>query len=102
MGLEIEATSIRIKEKSILAYLASKVLRSRQCAIVIGRTIHLHGTPKLDFIKDTRWYKHELKHIEQFKQYGVVKFLFLYILYTFRYGYYQNPFEVEARNAEIQ
>jgi len=33
----------------------------------------------------------------QHKQHGKVKFLILYSWYTLRYGYWNNPFEIEAR-----
>lgn len=68
--------------------------------MVIGNTIHLHNTSAAEFLKDDRWLKHELAHIEQYKKHGVVKFLALYLWYSIKYGYYNNPFEVEAREKE--
>ena len=49
---------------------------------------------------DQRWLKHELVHIEQYKKHGLLKFLTLYLWYSMKYGYYNNPFEVEAREKE--
>lgn len=43
---------------------------------------------------------HERKHLEQIEEYGSWKFVFKYLLYTIRYGYKNNPFEIEARNEE--
>lgn len=42
-------------------------------------------------------YKHEQTHIQQVKKYGRIKFIFKYLYYNIKYGYYNNPFEVEAR-----
>jgi hypothetical protein len=41
-----------------------------------------------------------MAHIEQYNRYGFLKFLVLYVWYSIRYGYYNNPFEVEARKKE--
>lgn len=90
----------RIKEKSFLALLAAKKLKVKKVAMVIGKTIHLYNTSTEDFLNNQRWVKHELAHIEQYKKHGLLKFLFLYLWYSVKYGYYNNPFEVEAREAE--
>lgn len=45
-------------------------------------------------------FKHENTHIEQVKRDGKFKFLIKYIWYLLRYGYKNNPYEVEARQAE--
>ena len=92
--------NIRIKENSFLALLAAKKLKTDRVAMVIGKTIHLHNTSREDFLNDQRWLKHELVHIEQYKKHGLVKFLTLYLWYSMKYGYYKNPFEVEAREKE--
>lgn len=44
--------------------------------------------------------RHELCHIEQMKRLGKIKFLFQYMWYDYKYGYKDNPFEIEAREAE--
>lgn len=92
--------NIRIKENSFLALLAAKKLKTDKVAMVIGKTIYLHNTSREDFLNDQRWVKHELAHIEQYKKYGLLKFLVLYLLYSIKYGYYNNPFEIEAREKE--
>ncbi|MBX2932961.1 MAG: DUF4157 domain-containing protein [Ferruginibacter sp.] len=89
-----------IKENSWLAKIAALKLKSHSVAIVLGKTIHLHNVAKNDFLKDTRWLKHELCHIKQFKQYGFVGFIIKYLWESIRKGYYNNRFEVEARAAE--
>jgi hypothetical protein len=90
----------QIKEQSFLALLAAKKLKAQKVAMVIGKTIHLHNTSTTDFLKDERWLKHELAHIEQYQKHGLIKFLVLYIWYSIKYGYYNNPFEIEAREKE--
>lgn len=40
--------------------------------------------------------KHEMVHVEQVRRLGFLKFYILYVLYSIRYGYRNNPFEVEA------
>ena len=62
--------------------------------------------------KNTAWYidynaldnqtlrKHEEVHMEQFERYGWFLFVIKYIYYSIRYGYWDNPFEVEAREKQ--
>ena len=89
-----------IKENSWLAKIAAIKLGAKAVAMVLGKTIHLHNTTKTDFLKDERWVKHELCHIKQFKEHGYVGFIVKYIWESIRKGYYNNRFEVEAREAE--
>ena len=48
---------------------------------------------------DTGLIKHETKHIEQIDRDGRIKFLIKYIYWLIKYGYTNNPYEVEARIA---
>ncbi|HET7114971.1 MAG TPA: DUF4157 domain-containing protein [Hanamia sp.] len=89
-----------IKQNSWIAKIASKKLGSDNVAIVIGKTIHLYHVSKEDFLKDTKWVKHESCHITQFKKYGFLPFILLYLWESMKHGYYNNKYEVEARNAE--
>ncbi len=93
-------TKFLLKENSMLASIAAKKLKTSRVALVLGQTIHLHNTTKEEFLKDGEWVRHELVHIEQYKRYGIIKFLALYIWYSTKYGYYNNPLEVEARQKE--
>lgn len=93
-------THYRIKENSFIAKLAALKLKTRQVAIVFGKTIHLHNTSKESFLQNQRWLRHELAHIEQYSRYGFVRFLVLYVWYSIKFGYYNNPLEVEAREKE--
>lgn len=92
--------SYHIKEKSWIARLAALKLGTRQVAIVIGKTIHLHNTKQKEFLQDKRWVRHELKHIEQFQRYGFFRFILLYLAESIRNGYTNNKYEIEARDAE--
>jgi hypothetical protein len=89
-----------IKENSWLAKIAAKKIRTSAVAMVIGRTIHLYNTTESEFLKDTRWVKHELCHLRQYKQHGTIGFIVKYLWESLKKGYYNNRFEVEARAAE--
>jgi hypothetical protein len=89
-----------IKENSWLAKIAAIKLGSNAVAMVLGKTIHLHNTTKTEFLKDERWLKHELCHINQFNEHGYIGFILKYLRESILKGYYNNRFEVEARKAE--
>jgi hypothetical protein len=91
-----------IKENSFIARMAAWKLSAKRVAIVIGRTIHLHNTTKEEFLKDERWVKHELCHIQQYKRLGFFRFITLYLWESMKKGYHNNKFEAEARQAEKQ
>jgi hypothetical protein len=44
--------------------------------------------------------RHEAVHVQQWKRHGLLRFALLYLWFHFRYGYRDNPFEVEARSFE--
>jgi hypothetical protein len=75
--------------------LARLILPRRFVAITLGSHVYTRLTSL-----SASTLRHEGAHIEQWKRHGVVRFAFLYLWYHFRYGYDQNPFEVEARNVE--
>ena len=89
-----------IKENSWLAMLAAKKLNADSVAMVLGKTIHLYGSTKENFLADECWVNHELCHVNQFAAHGYVPFVFKYLWESLRVGYYNNKFEVEAREAE--
>ena len=89
----------KIVEKSILARVARLVLKSPNVAMVIGRTIHLSGVKKEEFLQNKPWVAHEFCHIRQFQEHGFWRFLWLYLQESFQKGYYNNKYEVEARLA---
>jgi hypothetical protein len=91
---------VRIKENSWLAKMAAKRLKVSRVAMVIGRNIHLYNTTKSEFLKNRNWLRHEAVHVKQYMQHGFIKFLALYLLESFKKGYYNNRFEAEARAKE--
>lgn len=91
---------VYIKHKSLIARLAAIKLRSSKMAIVIGRTIHLHGVSAADFIANKKWLCHELRHVEQYEEAGTMKFMYRYLTESLKRGYRHNRYEEEARVAE--
>lgn len=91
---------VHIKENAWVSRLAAAKLNSAKVAIVFGRTIYLHNTSKSEFLNDKKWVLHELKHVEQYKRHGFAGFLVRYVWEWIRKGYFNNRFEVEARNSE--
>jgi hypothetical protein len=53
-------------------------------------------------LHDQRLVRHELEHWAQAQRLGVVRFAFTYLYFTVRYGYWNNPLEIEARAAELK
>ena len=91
---------VKIKERSLIAKLAARKLRSRCVALVLGNTIHLHNTTAKDFLSNKQWLLHELKHVEQYSRDGFWRFLWKYLIESVKKGYRNNRYEVEARAAE--
>lgn len=61
-------------------------------------------TPTI-YILEEHWYdhdllEHELVHVDQIRRMGRLRFLVAYLWYQARYGYRNNPLEIEAREAE--
>lgn len=77
--------------------LARWLLPKRYVAITLGKHV-LTREPELD----ARVLRHESKHIEQWRRYGLLGFLARYLWYHLRYGYAGNPLEIEARLAESE
>ena len=89
--------NLRTWTRSPLARIACLVLGSRRVAMVIGQTVHLSGATREQFLADAEWVAHELVHVRQFKEHGLVPFLWKYLVESVRVGYYHNKYEVEAR-----
>jgi len=92
----------KIVERSLFARVARMVLKSSNVAMVLGKTIHLSGVDKKTFLDDKGWFEHELCHIRQFQEHGFFRFLWLYLKESYRVGYYNNKYEVEAREAGMK
>ncbi|MEO8860484.1 MAG: DUF4157 domain-containing protein [Ginsengibacter sp.] len=91
---------LRIKENSWIAKLAARKLKSENVAIVIGSTIHLYNVSRQQFLQNEKWVKHEVCHLQQFKKHGKIIFIIKYLWENIQHGYYNNKYEVAARNAE--
>ena len=62
------------------------------------KRIHVKNKNIFDNIdKDSNLFRHELIHIYQIEYLGFLKFTFLYIIYSIKCGYTNNPFEIQAR-----
>jgi hypothetical protein len=90
----------RVKENSLIARIAAIILKGKRVAVTIGKTIHLTGANKREFLADPQWLAHELTHVAQFKKYGFIRFLYLYVKESIARGYYNNRFEAEGGEAE--
>ncbi len=97
---EINLTGIKIKENSWIAKLAAKKLKTKNVAIVIGKTIHLYNVSAKHFLNEKKWLKHEACHIRQFQENGFLPFIVKYLWESIQHGYFNNRFEAEARLAE--
>lgn len=91
--------TLKIKERSLFARIARMVLKYPNVAMVLGKTIHLSGVSREEFLRNKPWVAHELCHVRQFQEHGYFRFLALYLLESVKRGYYNNKFEVEARQA---
>ncbi len=80
--------------------MAACKLGCKRVAFVLGSTIHLHNASKEEFLNDERWLRHELCHIRQFREHGFMPFVWKYVIESVRNGYYNNKYEIEAREAE--
>jgi len=95
----LNSVNVNIKESSWLAWLAARKLKVKSVAITIGQTVYLHNVSAETFKNDVKWLTHELEHVKQFRRYGFFNFIFRYLWESIRKGYYNNKFEIEARNS---
>jgi hypothetical protein len=80
---------VKVHYHSRLARLA---LPRKYAAITLGS----HVFTRLGYL-DEATLEHEAVHVRQWKRYGLARFALLYVWFHLRYGYWRNPFEVEAR-----
>ena len=98
--MQMDTSNIKIRERSWKAKIAAWWLGVDNVAFTLGKTIHLYNATAQEFLHDTRWVKHELKHVEQFRRYGFISFVARYTIETVKKGYRNNKYEIEARMAE--
>ena len=89
--------NLRTWTRSPLARIARLVLGSQRVAMVVGQTVHLSGATREQFLADAEWVAHEQVHLRQYRELGLLPFLWQYLAESARVGYYHNRFEVEAR-----
>ena len=92
--------NIIIEENSWRARIAARQLKGTQAAIVFKNAIHLWGVSRETFLLNLSWTRHEVAHVYQYKKYGYLRFILLYLFESAYKGYYNNRFEVEARSKE--
>ena len=100
LGSNIYSQNIRVIENSKLAKLAAKIKGEKKYAVTFGKTIFISGR-KEQFFGDIGWMRHEFTHVQQYKKYGVLRFLTLYLVYSLFHKYSEIPFEKEAIAAEF-
>lgn len=84
---------------SRLAKLVAKLAGWRQAGITLGQTTYYSVSSEV-VDADHSWRSHENWHKVQWRRDGRLKFACLYLWYTLRHGYQNNPYEVEARGHE--
>lgn len=90
---------VRIVENSRLAKMVARINGSSSYAITFGKTIFI-SCKKEDFFAKTWWVKHELKHVAQYEDKGIFRFLSSYVFYAVFHRNSENPLEKEAEDAE--
>lgn len=93
---------VRIKENALVARIAAFNLgaSAQGAAIVFGCTIYLYKVTKSEILRNLPYLRHEVAHVLQYKREGYVRFWLKYLWYSLRFGYKQNPYEVQAREAQ--
>lgn len=93
---------VKLKTNTIVSKIAHRLIRSfkgKAVASTIGTTIHLHNITPEDFIENRAFLRHEIQHVIQ---YQTIRFFALkYIWETLKRGYFNNKYEVEAREKAI-
>lgn len=90
----------KVVENSRLAKLAGRLKgETEKYAITIGKTIFLNCKAEI-FFADAGWVRHELTHVKQYKEHGILRFLQLYIFYSIFHDYNNIPFEKEAISSQ--
>lgn len=89
---------VRIRAGRWVTGLGGRLSRMRgpAAAVTLGRTIIVHP----DVALTPRLLRHELAHVRQWRRWPVT-FPLRYIWQHLQHGYRDNPFEVEARAAEL-
>ena len=84
------------KYNSLIGKLFGLVNGKKRYAVTFGQTTY-YSVSEEAVNQSATWRLHENWHKEQYAKEGFFTFLVKYIYYSIRYGYHNNPFEVEAR-----
>ena len=98
LPIDVLPRGVALRSSRWLTALGGRLARMRgpASAVTLGRTIVVHPDAELS----ERLLRHELEHVRQWERHPVT-FPILYILHHLRYGYRDNPYEIEARKAEV-
>lgn len=98
---ETRLGEITFVKKRILYFIA-KLRKSNSIGIVNIFTSKVHVLDESYFNNPqyNNFYRHELIHLKQIKYFGRIKYKKKYILYSLKYGYNKNPFELQAYKYE--
>ncbi len=66
--------------------------------VVPWRTAYIRS----DLWEDPGLHDHEITHLQQMNEDGVIRFYAQWLFWTWRYGYERNPYELEAEASEIE
>jgi hypothetical protein len=69
--------------------------RGKFTAITVSKNTAWYLT--FDALDNKGLHAHEEVHMDQYERHGWLGFVTRYVLYSIRYGYRNNPFEIEAR-----
>jgi hypothetical protein len=90
----------QLRENSWWAKIAAHIMGAQRVALVLGSTVHLHRVSEQEFLADKALLRHELCHVQQFREHGFVNFILKYLWESCKKGYYNNKYEIAARAAE--
>ena len=91
---------IRVVENSKIAKIITRLSGYKgRYGITFGKTVFVNCT-KDEFYAQPWWVRHELTHVRQYKEYGILGFLERYLCYSLFHKYDEIPFEKEAILAE--
>ena len=89
------------KYENWLAKLFGKINGAKRYAVTTSKNTARYSVSKADVLLNPEWIKHQNMHKAQYLRYGWFGFMWRYIYYNIRYGYFDNPLEIEARKAEL-
>lgn len=86
---------------NLILYIFKKIKKADKVAMIDPFFLNIMAYPA-PYEIPVSMHAHEVCHINQVKKEGKLKFVFKYLWYNIRYGYDNNPYEIEARAAETQ